>query len=1002
MTRFSWLLAVLAALGVLASVGRAQAPLLEVTGLQPPEATCSYFSPSACVTFNDGDYSPFGANVLTFQIGSSGAQLSFTASVQIAFPPGGTWLQVSPTGAQTTPNSVTVTIDASELQSGAYLGYLVLTSAGAGNSPYLVPISLTVFPTANFQVNDQSEVTVALGGISGITTDTSVQATDGTSAVAFAITPSTSDHHNWLTATGSNSSTTPSNLSIKVDPTGLGSGEYLGYVTLAPNDGTGGAYVAVTFSYNPPNDTISGQVTLSGSGLSGVTIMLTGSQSASTTTGSSGNYSFNVPAGGSYTVTPSLTGYSFTPPDQAFSSLSGNQTANFTATPLITNYTISGQVTLSGSGLSGVTMKLGGSQGGSTTTNASGNYSFTVPAGGSYTVTPSLAGYNFVPPGQAFSSLSGNQTANFTATPLITNYTISGEVTLSGGGLSGVTMTLSGSQSGSTSTNASGSYIFTVPAGGNYTVAPSLAGYRFAPPYQTFSNLTGNQAASFSATLGSSLAGSIAEVVYGGGQWTTTFTLLNTGTSSAQATLNFFAADGTALQLPLTFPNNSSLSPVTTSTFTGTIEAGAGWLIETNGLNDPLAVGSAQLVTNGNIGGFAVLTDTFLSTQVQCSPNPVCQTQAVESFQNLAPGAPVVLWFDNTNGYSTGIALANVSTQSANIAVVIRDDNGNQLSTQTIALPASGQTHFSLTSAPWPPGTTFAGTQNIRGTLEFDPPSNVQISVLGLSFNPAYAFTSIPALAADFSATPGLGPAGSIADLVSGGGQWTTTFTLLNTGTSSAPATLNFSASGGTALQLPLTFPNNSSLSPGTASAFTDTIEADAGLLIETNGLNDPLAVGSAQLVTNGNIGGFAVLTDTFLPTQVQCSPNPVCQTQAVEPFQNLAPGAPVVLWFDNTNGFSTGVALANVSTQSANVTVLIRDDNGNELSTQTIALSGLGQTSFNLTDSTTWPQGANFAMTQNIRGTLEFDPPSSGQISVLGLSFNPAYAFTSIPVLVK
>jgi photosystem II stability/assembly factor-like uncharacterized protein len=79
------------------------------------------------------------------------------------------------------------------------------------------------------------------------------------------------------------------------------------------------------------------------------------------------------------------------------------------------SYTISGQVTLSGSGLSGVTMTLIGSQSGAATTDGFGNYSFTVPAGGNFTVTPSLAGYTFTPPSQTFSNLSGNQTANFTA-----------------------------------------------------------------------------------------------------------------------------------------------------------------------------------------------------------------------------------------------------------------------------------------------------------------------------------------------------------------------------------------------------------------------------------------------------------------------------------------------------------------------------------------------------------------------------------------------------------
>lgn len=70
------------------------------------------------------------------------------------------------------------------------------------------------------------------------------------------------------------------------------------------NDGGGG--VAVTYG-------ISGQVTSSGSGLSGVTIALSGASSATTITDASGNYTFTGLDNGSYTITPSRTGFTFSP-----------------------------------------------------------------------------------------------------------------------------------------------------------------------------------------------------------------------------------------------------------------------------------------------------------------------------------------------------------------------------------------------------------------------------------------------------------------------------------------------------------------------------------------------------------------------------------------------------------------------------------------------------------------------------------------------------------------
>jgi hypothetical protein len=165
---------------------------------------------------------------------------------------------------------------------------------------------------------------------------------------------------------------------------------------------------------------------------------------------------------------------SFSPPSATFNNLNANQTANFLVGSAGTFTFILGQVTDSGGHpVSGVTMTLSGSQGGpaTATTDGSGNYSFSVAAGGSYTVTPSLSGHAFTPPSKTFSNLSGNQTASFIASPLAT---ISGQVTLSGGGpYGGATITLSGSQSASATTDGSGNYTFSVPTGGSYTVTPA-------------------------------------------------------------------------------------------------------------------------------------------------------------------------------------------------------------------------------------------------------------------------------------------------------------------------------------------------------------------------------------------------------------------------------------------------------------------------------------------------------------------------------------------------
>ena len=64
---------------------------------------------------------------------------------------------------------------------------------------------------------------------------------------------------------------------------------------------------------NPSTYSISGTVTSSGTVLQGVSVTLSGSSSASVTTDASGKYTFTGLANGGYTLTPSQTGYTFTP-----------------------------------------------------------------------------------------------------------------------------------------------------------------------------------------------------------------------------------------------------------------------------------------------------------------------------------------------------------------------------------------------------------------------------------------------------------------------------------------------------------------------------------------------------------------------------------------------------------------------------------------------------------------------------------------------------------------
>ena len=123
------------------------------------------------------------------------------------------------------------------------------------------------------------------------------------------------------------------------------------------------------------------------------------------------------------------------------------------------------------------------------------NYEVAPSLGGSRSGTITIAGQTF----------TVNQTADATIT-------ISGQAmawVCAGGGvcplqpLSGVTVTISGSQTGSTKTIGTGTYSFTVPAGGTYTVSASLQGYYFYPypAALTFNSASANQTANFQAAV---------------------------------------------------------------------------------------------------------------------------------------------------------------------------------------------------------------------------------------------------------------------------------------------------------------------------------------------------------------------------------------------------------------------------------------------------------------------------------------------------------------------
>ena len=439
--------------------------------------------------------------------------------------------------------------------------------------------------------------------------------------------------------------------------------------------------------------------------------------------------------------------------------------------------------------------------------------------------------------------------------------------------------------------------------------------------------------------------------------WTTAFTLVNTGTAYAQTELNLFADNGIPLPLPLKLPQQgTNESVVTMPELDWTLASNASLIVETDSATSgPLQSGSAQLGATGGVGGFAIF---HLNPTAQEAVVPL-ETRNANSY---------LLAFDNTNSAALGVALAGIGAQAANVAVVVRDESGAQIGSGSIAVPASGHSAFVLSGL-------FPATAAVRGTVEFDTPSRGQISVLGVRTTPPGTLTSVPALA-----NVGTG-GGSFAHIAIANG-WKTSFVLVNTGVSAAQAHLSFFDDGGNALVLPLISPQSGGGAYTTASSIDSTMAAGATLVVEGTGpAENPLQTGSAQLTTNGNVSGFAIFR--YEPTG----------QEAVVPLESRNASS-YILAFDNTGGIATGVAISSNSLQAVSVPVVIRDDSGAQIGNGAIPLAANGHSAFLL--------ATQFPVTDGKRGTLEFAAPGGAQIGVVGIRTPPAGTFTTLPALTR
>ncbi len=440
----------------------------------------------------------------------------------------------------------------------------------------------------------------------------------------------------------------------------------------------------------------------------------------------------------------------------------------------------------------------------------------------------------------------------------------------------------------------------------------------------------------------------IAQIV-DGSNWKTTIVLVNADSTPAPFAVKFHQADGTPLAVPLEGNDTVVLH-------SDVIPAGGSRKIGTQGQAANLAQGWAEIVTAASITGTAIIGQRLAAD---------AETEAAVALRSDT-GKHFLLPFDNTQGFTTAMAVLNPDPADAAVSIIFRDENGQLISNESLTLGANSRQAFSLP-------IQFPKVVGQRGVAEFTS-NNLELMALGLRFNSRNAFTSIEPIAMDSPPAPGLNA--GIPQIVDGGG-WQTTIILVNTGSIPAPFSLTFRQPDGTPWKLAVT-----GATGVTGSA--DVIPVGGSRIVETSGLSADLSQGWGQAVSAGSIAGMTIIRQRLSATRDSECSVPL-RLDRIRRF---------IFPFDNSGGFSTAVALANQDASvSTVVSVTLRDQDGQILGNRTLNLGPLARSAFTLKDE--------FPETANVQGVAEFST-ANVDLSSVALRFNPNGSFICVPTTKK
>jgi hypothetical protein len=654
-------------------------------------------SPKALSFYYEKGFQTPSAQTLSVSAGNTNFAASVTTTI------GGQWLSINNAGG-TTPGSVSVSVQPNGLAAGTYTGTVSIESFGAGNTPVSIPITLTVAAAGHLAASPTSLSFDAQAG-SQISRGQTITVTSTGDQLGFktsfagggwlSLTPtphsSTGTVEGGVGAGSGKVSSAPALVSASANIAGLAPGKYSGLITLTPDSGTNPINIPVTLTIRSNHLRIP-QVA-DGNGWK-TTIVLVNTDSDPAPFTVTFRNAYGVPVAMPLNGIGPVTEYSDVIP------AGGSRTIETqgTAANLIQGW---GEV-IAGKSINGTAIFRQHAAGsvdteGAVPLKASAGKHFLVPFDNTQGFVTAMAMLN---PDSA-------QTAHVSTTFRDENGQLisTQSIVLAVGSRQAFVLPTQFPELA----NVRGVAEF------SSAVEISALGLRASPRY-TLASIEPIDLSSLPAAGTTSTISQIAD----GGDWQTTIVLVNTGSGPAPVSLRFTQPGGTPWLMSVAGTDG-------VSEYSDVIPAGGSRIIDTAGSALTLSQGWGQVITSGSVAGTAIFRQRLSAVRDAEGAVPL-SLSAIRQF---------VLPFDNTQGFVTAMALAGQDPfQSTSVMVTLRDQNGVVLGNEAVNLPPLGRSAFVLPSQ-------FPETANAQGVAEFSS-ANVDVSALGLRYNPIGSFTSMP------------------------------------------------------------------------------------------------------------------------------------------------------------------------------------------------------------------------------------------------------------------